>query len=156
MKINNFELPQAPQARVGVPDPKILYSHAPWCLELGQLYFFFFPSDRPPGPIHTHTHTHTHTAHTYIPISAQQFRAPQGSPGSPPPPRKLYYFFFIPPPPPPPKASLGCHEALGSNEALGSKRPKGPLRPRRLKDPTHGAPMVPPPWDPMAPRDVIH
>ena len=24
-----------------------------------------------------------------------------------------------------------------------SKRPKGPLRPRRLRDPTHGAPMVP-------------
>ena len=32
-----------------------------------------------------------------------------------------------------------------AQEAQGPKRPKGPLRPRRLRDPTHGAPMVPTP-----------
>ena len=56
-----------------------------------------------------------------------------------------------------PLGSLGSNEALESNEALGSKRPKGPLRPRRLRDPSHGAPMVPPHWIPwVISMDNIH
>jgi len=50
--------------------------------------------------------------------------------------------------------SLGCHEALGSIEAQGPKRPKGPLRSRRLRDPAHGAPMVPTPGSHGTPHGI--
>ena len=37
----------------------------------------------------------------------------------------------------------------------GAMKPWGPMRPRKLRDPTHGAPMVPP-WDHMVPPMSFH